>query len=153
MSGRSAYVRKKINAKDGGDKDKHERDDGRRHPDPLLESFPMPAGRRDDYSYEAGRKETRSIRSTSSDEQRGYGRVRKPALPLDVSGIEKSSFRELLDKKSEGIRKGLAGIGKKKKKLEEPRPQTSTTIRPPNNEGESVETTAFATASESRKRG
>src|SRR5277367_2775504 len=136
MSGRSAYVRKKINAKDAGDK--HERDDGRRHPDPLLESFPMPAGRRDDYSYEAGRKETRSIRSTSSDEQRGYGRLRKPS-PLDTSGIEKSSFRELLDKKSEGIRKGLAGIGKKKKKLEEPRPQTSTTIRPPHNEDGSVE--------------
>src|SRR3982074_1411048 len=107
MSGRSAYVRKsKTNVKKDRD-DKHEHVDGRRHPDPLLESFPMPAGRHDDYGYEASRKETKSVRSTSSDDMHAYARVRTPVLPpLDVSGIEKSSFRELLDKKSEGIRKG-----------------------------------------------
>lgn len=141
MSGRSAYVRKKkIHVKKDGE-NKHEHNDGRRYPDPLLESFPMPVGGLDDYGYEASRKEAKSVRSTSSDDTHAYTRVRKPVLPvIDVSGIEKSSFREMLDKKSEGIRKGIAGFGKKKKKDEDPRPQTSTTIRPTFNEGESMET-------------
>lgn len=142
MSGRSAYVRKQVQktkTKDGDDRHSHE--DGRRHPDPLLESFPMPAGRHNDYNYDPNRKETKSVRSTSSDDM-AYARVRKPPVPvIDVSGIEKSSFRELMDKKSEGIRKGLLGFGKRKKKAEEPRPQTSTTIRPTHQDDESVDTT------------
>src|ERR1700722_6514510 len=104
MSGRSAYVRKQVQktkTKDGDDRHSHE--DGRRHPDPLLESFPMPVGRQNDYNYDPSRKETKSVRSTSSDDM-AYARVRKPPVPvIDVSGIEKSSFRELMDKKSEGI--------------------------------------------------
>src|SRR5579871_4400307 len=127
MSGRSAYVRKKKPHSKRDGENKLEEDNGRRYPDPLLESFPMPAGGIDDYGYEAGRKETKSVRSTSSDDMHAYAKVRKPAMPvLDGSGIEKSSFREMLDKKSEGIRKGIAGFGKKKKKDEDPRPQTST---------------------------
>lgn len=139
MSGRSAYVRKqKTKVKDG--EGKHDHDDGRRDPDSLLDSFPMPVGRHHDFNYEGSRKETKSIRSGSSDEMPAYARVRKPVLPpLDVSGIEKSSFRELLDKKSEGIRRGLAGFGKKKKKVEEPRPLTSTTIRPTPQDSETIE--------------
>lgn len=138
MSGRSAYVRKavqKTKNKDGDSRHSHE--DGRRHPDPLLESFPMPVGHNE---YES-RGERRSVRSTSPDDK-AYARVRKPVVPvIDVSGIEKSSFRELMDKKSEGIRKGLLGFGKRKKKAEEPRPQTSTTIRPTQPGDESVDTT------------
>jgi hypothetical protein len=145
MSGRSAYVRKQVQKTEtkGKNKDGESRqsnEDGRRYPDPLLESFPMPAGRHYDYNYEPNRKETKSVRSTSSDDM-AYARVRKPVVPvIDVSGIEKSSFRELMDKKSEGIRKGLLGLGKKKKKVEEPRPQTSTTIRPTQPYDEPAET-------------
>jgi hypothetical protein len=146
MSGRSAYVRKQVQKTESKHKNKdgdgrQSNEDGRRDPDPLLESFPMPAGRHNDYNYDLSRKENKSVRSTSSDDM-AYARVKKPVVPvLDVSGIEKSSFRELMDKKSEGIRKGLLGLGKKKKKAEEPRPQTSTTIRPTQNDEESAETT------------
>ncbi|CZT44411.1 uncharacterized protein RSE6_04574 [Rhynchosporium secalis] len=50
-----------------------------------------------------------------------YARVRKPQVPvIDVSGIEKSSFRTKMDKQSEKIRGVLTfGGGKKKKKAEE----------------------------------
>ncbi|PSS15272.1 hypothetical protein M430DRAFT_84639, partial [Amorphotheca resinae ATCC 22711] len=55
-----------------------------------------------------------------------YARVRKPQVPvLDISGIEKSSFRSLMDKKSEGVRKGLAKTFGKKKKEPETRSSTA----------------------------
>ena len=61
-----------------------------------------------------------------------YQRVQKPHVPVIVdSGIEKSPFRSLMDKKSEGARKALSKtFGKKRRNEEHYRPPTSTTIRP-----------------------
>lgn len=60
--------------------------------------------------------------SSTSDEL-AYARVRYPPVPvLDVSGIEKSSFRLMMDKRSDGIRKGLSktfGAKKKNSDVEE----------------------------------
>ncbi|KAK7984272.1 hypothetical protein PG989_011674 [Apiospora arundinis] len=63
-----------------------------------------------------------------------YARARKPTIKTeDVSGIERSGLRSAIDKRSDGVRKGLSkafGFGKKSKKGEELRPQSSATIRP-----------------------
>src|SRR5436853_7215408 len=118
MSGRSAYVRKqneKTHSRetDLGHDEVHEY--VTRHFDPVLESFPTHDGSRHDYEYGHVRRAPKSVSSHGSDDL-GYTRAKRPVLPpLDVSGIEKSSFRELIDKKSEGVRKGLAGIGFGKK--------------------------------------
>jgi hypothetical protein len=56
--------------------------------------------------------------------------VQKPIVPsIYDSQIEKSTFRSLVDKKSEGVRKGLAKTFGGKKKKDEDRPDTSNTIR------------------------
>lgn len=90
---------------------------------PQSIHFPQHAPSRPHYSDLA------TIKSGSSGEERGYARVQKPVVPvLYDSGIEKSTFRSLMDKKSEGVRKGLAKTFGKKKK-DEDRPPTSTTIR------------------------
>jgi hypothetical protein len=148
MSGRSAYVRK--------EKTKTKEDmvtPATRHVqhipppptlynqqyDPLIQDFPMPV-------FQNGRPPLdpdlpnrltesltiKSIGSSSSDDM-AYARVRKPVLPsLDVSGIEKSSFRANMDKKSENIRNNLTkAFGRKKKVDPEARPTTAATIRPP----------------------
>ncbi|KAK7987210.1 hypothetical protein PG988_002198 [Apiospora saccharicola] len=63
-----------------------------------------------------------------------HTRPRKPTIKTeDVSGIEKSGLRNVIDKRSDGVRKGLSkafGFGKKLKKGEDIRPQSSATIRP-----------------------
>lgn len=63
-----------------------------------------------------------------------YARPRKPTIKTeDVSGIERSGLRNVIDKRSDGVRKGLSkafGFGKKSRKGEELRPQSSATIRP-----------------------
>ncbi|KAK7961837.1 uncharacterized protein PG986_002662 [Apiospora aurea] len=63
-----------------------------------------------------------------------YARPRKPTIRTeDVSGIERSGLRSAIDKRSDGVRKGLSkalGFGKKSKRGEELRPQSSATIRP-----------------------
>ncbi|KAK5662649.1 hypothetical protein OQA88_8564 [Cercophora sp. LCS_1] len=69
-----------------------------------------------------------------------YARARRPAIKTeDVSGIEKSGFRSIIDKKSDVVRKGLAKtftFGKKDKKgsdadrMVDFRPQSSATVRP-----------------------
>jgi len=69
-----------------------------------------------------------------------YARARRPAIKTeDVSGIEKSGFRSILDKKSDGVRKGLAKAfafkGKDRKaqeaeRLADFRPMSSATVRP-----------------------
>ncbi|KAK8064615.1 hypothetical protein PG994_007253 [Apiospora phragmitis] len=63
-----------------------------------------------------------------------YARPRKPTIKTeDVSGIERSGLRSVMDKRSDGVRKGLSkafGFGKKSKKGEDLRPQSSATIRP-----------------------
>lgn len=142
MSGRSAYVRKeKTKVKDVGPM--HVGSENGSIPDfPVAMSsapIPSPIVSRQQYSqpqynqpqYSPGDLATiKSGFSTNSDEQRGYARVQRPIVPMIVdSGIEKSSFRSLMDKKSEGVRKGLAKTFGKKKK-EEIRPETSATIRP-----------------------
>ncbi|KAK3385115.1 hypothetical protein B0H63DRAFT_472392 [Podospora didyma] len=68
-----------------------------------------------------------------------YARARRPAIKTeDVSGIEKSGLRSILDKKSDEVRKGLAKtfmFKKKDKKGHEAermmdfRPQSSATVR------------------------
>ncbi|KAK8075594.1 hypothetical protein PG997_010257 [Apiospora hydei] len=56
-----------------------------------------------------------------------YARPRKPTIRTeDVSGIERSGLRSAIDKRSDGVRKGLSkalGFAKKSKKGEELRPQ------------------------------
>lgn len=69
-----------------------------------------------------------------------YARARRPAIRTeDVSGIEKSGFRNILDKKSGEVRKGLAKTFAFKKKnsntqdaerVMEFRPQSAATVRP-----------------------
>jgi len=147
MSGRSAYVRKEktktkdapqpVSSREGTRDDR----DGVRSPGPTFEDLSRQNSNmipEDDY-YTPQLHQTpvhtsaRSIVSSNSDDQMAYARVRKPPVPvIDVSGIEKSSFRQLMDRKSEGVRKGLSfGFAKKKKRdeLPESRPTTSQTIR------------------------
>lgn len=146
MSGRSAYVRKeKTKTKEGPHPvSSHEgRDDrdGVRSPGPTFEDLSRHNSNiipEDDYytpqlHQTRAHTSSRSTVSSHSDDHMAYARVRNPPIPIiDVSGIEKSSFRQMMDKKSEDFRKGLSlGFGKKKKRdqLPEPRPTTSHTIR------------------------
>lgn len=66
-----------------------------------------------------------------------YARARRPNIRTeDVSGIEKSGLRSAVDKKSEGVRRGLVKaftFGKNKKKdepIQENRPPSVATVRP-----------------------
>jgi hypothetical protein len=134
MSGRSAYVRKeKTKVKDGGSGHESNSERGT-----SISDFPMPMHTRAFEAEHAYRHniEISTIKSSGSDDL-AYARVRKPHLPvLDVSGIEKSSFRSMMDKKSESVRKGLVKtFGKKKKRGDsDGRPPTSATIRPESHE-------------------
>jgi hypothetical protein len=77
-----------------------------------------------------------------------YARARRPVIKTeDVSGIEKSGLRNILDKKSDEVRKGLAktfAFRKKDKKGAEHdlspefRPQSSATVRPGHSVGSSA---------------
>lgn len=130
MSGRSAYVRKeKTKTKDGvhpvGD-------DGSDKAGSIYGDFPLRASGRSIYrdrdAHSRGYGDHIMPKSSLLDDT-AYARVRKPQLPvLDVSGIEKSSFRSLMDKKSEGVRNGLAKTFGRKKKEEESRPQKSRAL-------------------------
>jgi hypothetical protein len=135
MSGRSAYVRKeKTKVKDGGAVHEGSSDRG----NTSLSDFPMPMHTRPyevEHSYRHN-SEISTIKSSGSDDL-AYARVRKPHVPvIEVSGIEKSSFRSVMDKKSESFRKGLVKTFGKKKKNGDPdaRPPTSTTFRPESHE-------------------
>ncbi|KAK3313072.1 hypothetical protein B0H66DRAFT_485418 [Apodospora peruviana] len=87
-----------------------------------------------------GRRDTATPRYNRPLEDFAYARARRPAIKTeDVSGIEKSGLRSMLDKKSEGVRKGLAKTFAFKKKDKrgldidramEFRPQSSATVRP-----------------------
>lgn len=103
-----------------------------------LRDFPMPTGAAVPQEFYRGETGTvRSDQSNKSEEMgsRAYQRVVKPVVaPLVESRIEKSSFRSLMDKKSEGFRHGLSKtFGKKKKSTpdlrEAARPATSNTDR------------------------
>ncbi|CAL3970181.1 hypothetical protein PZA11_006459 [Diplocarpon coronariae] len=129
MSGRSAYVRKektKTKERDtsapglDGTSDRQLSDKalavgespaaGGRHIPPYMADVP----------FRGQNNEIATIRTNISggSDDLAYARVRKPQVPaLDVSGIEKSSFRTVMDKKSEETRKGLVKLfGRKKNK-------------------------------------
>jgi hypothetical protein len=135
MSGRSAYVRKeKTKVKDGGTSSEGNSE----RTGTSISDFPMPT--HSPYDAEQmypNSSEISTIMSVGSDDL-AYARVRKPHVPvIEVSGIEKSSFRSVMDKKSESFRKGLSKTfgGKKKKNGDsDGRPQTSTTFRPESHE-------------------
>lgn len=147
MSGRSAYVRKaKTKTKDtavplrlGGS------DHGSEKAPSIYGDFPVPDGHQLHFQNELALVHVNELSSSKTSRSEGsddlaYARVRRPNLPvLDVSGIEKSSFRSLMDKRSEGIRIGLAKTFGKKKKGDESRPETSSTVRPNSNEVDTEE--------------
>ncbi|KAI0188182.1 hypothetical protein EV127DRAFT_135243 [Xylaria flabelliformis] len=179
MSGRSAYVRKKITEPKTGEKGAltvrgrsksasvhNTVDDG------SVYDYPMPQGtgfgttnarllKFSDPTYEgdAGhyRSELANLGNNSGGSQSGssenerrevgwqapgpmpdyaYARARKPVLKTeDVSGIERSGFRSAVDKKSDGIRKGITrafklGLKKKKDVQLPDRAPSSATLRP-----------------------
>ncbi|TGJ88350.1 hypothetical protein E0Z10_g467 [Xylaria hypoxylon] len=179
MSGRSAYVRKKITEPKTGEKGvvgvrgrskssstRMSGDDG------SVYDYPMPQGtglgttnarflKFSDPAYDGDavhyRTELASLGNNSGGSQSGssesgrregglqnhgpmvdyaYARARKPVLKTeDVSGIERSGFRSAVDKKSDGIRKGLTkafslGLKKKKEPYAADRAPSSATIRP-----------------------
>jgi hypothetical protein len=150
MSGRSAHVRKektKVKHTDAGHAIGSDggsvKGDSIGSPT-LISDFPLPAGNsHNNFQQELSYRTTNdynTIKTVASSGSGGtddlaYARVRKPVVPvIDVSGIEKSSFRSLMDKKSEGVRKGLAKTFGKKKKVEEVRPPTAATVRPGSHE-------------------
>ncbi len=180
MSGRSAYVRKKITEPKTGEKAvaggrgrsksgsaRISADDGSVYDYPMPQStglgtanarllkFSDPAYDGDSVHY---RSELANVGNNSGGSQSGssengrregglqrqgpmadyaYARARKPVLKTeDVSGIERSGFRSAVDKKSDGIRKGLTkaftlGLKKKKELYVADRAPSSATIRPP----------------------
>jgi hypothetical protein len=137
MSGRSAYVRKeKTKVKDGpqilGLQEAHPEVRPDSDGTISLGDFPMPGINPYHHNELPFRgPEVGTIRtqlSTGSDEM-VYARARRPHVPiLEVSGIEKSSFRAFMDNKSESARKSLASAFKKKKKgtSAKERPETAT---------------------------
>ncbi len=138
MSGRSAIVRKeKTKVKDGAGVVSGARPVHTSRGPPFEGFSPEFSNNHSGYEIPYKPVTSRSVVSSNSDEF-AYARVRKPPTPvIEVSGIEKSSFRELMDKRSEGVRKGLASLsfGKKKKKsaeaeddADQKRPVTSTTV-------------------------
>ena len=107
----------------------------------ILGEFPVPNGRSMHFEHDVPIRhhgDLATIKSGSSNSDHGaYARVQKPPTPVIFdSGIEKSSFRSRMDKKSEEVRKGLAKTfgGKKKKNDNDSRPPTSATVRPDHQE-------------------
>lgn len=106
---------------------------------PFYQEIP-PTGRKHNATSDRA-----TIRSTSDKSEDGsnsaYARAKKVPTPvIEVSGIEKSSFRQLIDKKSDGFRKGVSKTfgGKKKRSGEDGvRPETAATMRPNTHELES----------------
>ncbi|GAW11365.1 hypothetical protein ANO14919_007090 [Xylariales sp. No.14919] len=180
MSGRSAYVRKKITEPKTSEKGVLAGVRGRSKSssarisgdDASVYDHPMPQGtglgttnarllKFSDPSYDGDvhyRSELATLGNNSSGSQSGgsengrregglpnqgpmadyaYARARKPVLKTeDVSGIERSGFRSVVDKKSDDIRKGLTkaftlGLKKKKELYVADRAPSSATIRPP----------------------
>ncbi|KAL2061164.1 hypothetical protein VTL71DRAFT_7437 [Oculimacula yallundae] len=158
MSGRSAYVRKektKVKAEKETLSNDGESDKQPSHKALSIDDFPMPQGRLPQYhndvpfrsqnlnpnhsqnqNYNRDRDQNNEIVTIRTNVSGGsddmaYARVRKPQVPvIDVSGIEKSSFRTKMDKQSDKVRGLLSFSGKKKKKAEEEiRPTTAATYR------------------------
>ena len=133
-------------------------DVGLEHSPSILGEFPIPVGRQLEYDTPKYNTDLATIKSGSSGSDHlanhgAYQRVQKPIVPVIVdSGIEKSSFRSMMDKKSEGARNVLSKtFGKKKKKNEgEIRPPTSATIRPNTHEMDADEYFAGPPASKTK---
>lgn len=185
MSGRSAYVRKKITETKPGEKGAVPRSRAKSvassEDNATISDYPMPGSRQDtgvattnarflkfsepvreteplQYRSDAtgyGNQSSGSLSGGSVDGRRdgagtphfrgpledfAYARARRPVIKTeDVSGIEKSGLRNILDKKSDEVRKGLAktfAFRKKDRKgadldrSPEFRPQSSATVRP-----------------------
>ncbi|KAG9238205.1 hypothetical protein BJ875DRAFT_70323 [Amylocarpus encephaloides] len=151
MSGRSAHVRKeKTKIKHPNNEHFIGSDHGSVKSPSIIGEFPMPvshnnlAGFQQELQYKTANDfntiKTGGSGGSGGSDDLAYARVRKPVIPiLDVSGIEKSSFRSMMDKKSTGFRKGLAKSFGKKKKAEETRPMTAATVRPGSHEMDSGE--------------
>lgn len=147
MSGRSAYVRKKITEtkKGEGGPARHHHDEFREPPTPSFAPYGQegasfgptpshrgfaesgrefdvisPTGSQGSDGSEARKIEANAVRPL---DDFAYARVRKPTIkPDDMSGISKSGVRSAYDKRSEDIRKGLSkafGFGNKKGKMAE----------------------------------
>ncbi|KAI3319279.1 hypothetical protein HD806DRAFT_289260 [Xylariaceae sp. AK1471] len=181
MSGRSAYVRKKITepktaekgAPAGRGRSKSSGSARISGDDGSLYDYPMPQGtgygttnarflKFSDPTYDSdagnfrseltnlngnnsggsqsggsenGKRES-GLQSQGPMPDYAYARARKPVLKTeDVSGIERSGFRSAVDKKSDGIRKGITkaftlGLKKKKDAHLPDRAPSSATIRP-----------------------
>ncbi|KAI0435899.1 hypothetical protein F4803DRAFT_264951 [Xylaria telfairii] len=175
MSGRSAYVRKKITEPKNGEKGaltgRGRSKSGSVHnavDDGSVYDYPMPQAtgfgttnarllKFSDPAYEGDvgnyRAELANLGNNSGGSQSGsienerreaqgpmpdyaYARARKPVLKTeDVSGIERSGFRNAMDRKSDDIRKGLTkaftlGLKKKKDAQLPDRAPSSATLRP-----------------------
>ncbi len=83
---------------------------------------------------DAGMGDSHTPRYHGSIPDFAYARVRKPVLKTeDMSGIERSGFRSAVDKKSEGVRKGITkafSFGRKKKKGDGMNPASLSPIGP-----------------------
>ncbi|KAH8157138.1 hypothetical protein CIB48_g11109 [Xylaria polymorpha] len=175
MSGRSAYVRKKItepkNGEKGASTGRGRSKSGSVHntvDDGSVYDYPMPQAtgfgttnarllKFSDPAYEGDvgnyRAELANLGNNSGGSQSGsienerreaqgpmpdyaYARARKPVLKTeDVSGIERSGFRNAMDRRSDDIRKGLTkaftlGLKKKKDVQLPDRAPSSATLRP-----------------------
>ncbi|OAA62788.1 hypothetical protein SPI_04328 [Niveomyces insectorum RCEF 264] len=183
MSGRSAYVRKKITETKPGEKgtargrakSTTSSDDNAtisdfpmplrqdtgigttnarflKFSEPIRESEPLDLKAHQGYGNNSSGSQSggsvdgrRELGPNGSGHFRGpledfaYARARRPNIRTeDVSGIEKSGLRSTVDKKSEGVRRGLVKaftFGKKNKNSDDRgldfRPQSSATVRPP----------------------
>lgn len=136
MSGRSAYVRKEKTKVKDGPPPQQEFDSDRSVSigDFPLPGMPLPSAPSMFSQQSMGARpyngDMFTIMSGSSSEERGYARVQVPVIPLLYeSGIEKSSFRSMMDKKSETVRKGIAKTFSKKSKKDEDYTQASTMTR------------------------
>ncbi|TVY75892.1 hypothetical protein LSUE1_G009137 [Lachnellula suecica] len=153
MSGRSAYVRKeKTKTKDVPIQSQQRHvvgsDHGSEKAASIYGEFPVPLsansnGHHPNFQNDFVTRSMSEVSTTKTNRSDGsehqddlaYARVRKPHVPvIDVSGIEKSSFRNMMDKRSEGIRLGMAKAFGKKKKDEAERSETSNTVRPESHE-------------------
>lgn len=144
MSGRSAHVRKekvKIKAQESAQYLQATSESGSDRSRSIVGDIPMSTPNDNQVQFQDELifktvNDTNTIRTggsggSSGREESIYARARRSNISgLDVSGIEKSTFRSRMDKRSEGVRKGFARTFGKKKKTEDIRPSTSASIRP-----------------------
>jgi hypothetical protein len=131
MSGRSAHVRKKKTDVNTAGFEFLDHNDSLKEKapsiksDPSLRDFPRVAdtgpsnfAHHPDFSEVLSEHSGEHGHTHSKDEHNpAYARIRRPQVPvIDVSGIERSSFRKNLDKASENSRNKISNWFQKKKK-------------------------------------